>query len=95
MINWLNLFYVTYLGVIHGLAHYAVNNCEVEILLCASFIISTPGIRNYKWEYRWMDYPHRARDVSHRCDQSVLTLIRCYFSTEYKQAHRIAAYGEV
>ncbi|GJT03613.1 ATP-dependent DNA helicase PIF1-like protein [Tanacetum coccineum] len=54
----------------------------------------TPGIRNYEWEYRWMDYPLRARDVSHRCDQSVSTLIRCYFSTEYRQAHRIAAYGE-
>ncbi|GKC02957.1 hypothetical protein Tco_0994567 [Tanacetum coccineum] len=45
---------------------------------------STPGIRNYEWEYRWMDYPLRARDVSHRCDQSVSTLIRCYFSTEYR-----------
>lgn len=47
------------------------------------------GFRNFEWDYRWMDYPPRARDSKHPFDLSVATykghsvlrtLIRCYFS---------------
>ncbi|KAI3819293.1 hypothetical protein L1987_13120 [Smallanthus sonchifolius] len=57
----------------------------------------TPGFRNYEWDYRWMDYPLRARDLKHPSDQSVATykghsvlrtLIRCYFSPEYSTGQR-------
>uniref|UniRef100_A0A1J3JGP5 LEC14B homolog n=1 Tax=Noccaea caerulescens TaxID=107243 RepID=A0A1J3JGP5_NOCCA len=46
-------------------------------------------LRNYEWDYRWMDYPPESRDLKHPFDQSVSTykghsvlrtLIRCYFS---------------
>nr|XP_043637322.1 LEC14B protein [Erigeron canadensis] len=59
--------------------------------------IHTPGFRNYEWDYRWMDYPLRARDVKHPNDQSVSTykghsvlrtLIRCYFSPEYSTGQK-------
>nr|GEZ70975.1 hypothetical protein [Tanacetum cinerariifolium] len=33
--------------------------------------------RNYEWDYGWMDYPLRARDVKHPCDQHI-KVIRCY-----------------
>ncbi|KAK8718059.1 hypothetical protein V6N13_045305 [Hibiscus sabdariffa] len=55
------------------------------------------GLRNYEWDYRWMDYPPEARDLKHPCDQSVATykghsvlrtLIRCYFSPEYSTGQR-------
>ncbi|KAD6120163.1 hypothetical protein E3N88_11434 [Mikania micrantha] len=57
----------------------------------------TPGFRNYEWDYRWMDYPHRARDLKHPSDQSVATykghsvlrtLIRCYFSPEHSTGQK-------
>ncbi|KVH94465.1 WD40 repeat-containing protein [Cynara cardunculus var. scolymus] len=63
-----------------------------DIRKMSSNATRTPGFRNYEWDYRWMDYPLRARDVKHPCDQSVATykghsvlrtLIRCYFSPEY------------
>ncbi|MFQ6635922.1 hypothetical protein Gotur_013053 [Gossypium turneri] len=51
------------------------------------------GYRNFEWDYRWMDYPPQARDLKHPGDGSVATykghsvlrtLIRCYFSPEYR-----------
>ncbi|XP_039036767.1 LEC14B protein-like isoform X2 [Hibiscus syriacus] len=53
--------------------------------------------RNHEWDYRWMDYPPKARDLKHPCDQSVATykghsvlrtLIRCYFSPKYSTGQR-------
>ncbi|KAF9623305.1 hypothetical protein IFM89_000794 [Coptis chinensis] len=29
--------------------------------------------RNYEWDYRWMEYPPRARNMKHPCDQSLST----------------------
>ncbi|XP_026438120.1 LEC14B homolog [Papaver somniferum] len=46
-------------------------------------------LKNYEWDYRWMEYPARARKSRHPYDQSLSTykghsvlrtLIRCYFS---------------
>ncbi|CAN1271403.1 LEC14B protein [Linum perenne] len=54
-------------------------------------------IRDYEWDYRWMDYPAPARDLKHPCDQSVATykghsvlrtLIRCYFSPAYSTGQK-------
>ncbi|KAL0287463.1 UNVERIFIED_CONTAM: LEC14B protein [Sesamum calycinum] len=51
------------------------------------------GYRNYEWDYRWMDHPLQARELRHPYDQSIATykghsvlrtLIRCYFSPEYR-----------
>ena len=59
------------------------------ILLYCSY----SGLRNYEWDYRWMDYPYEARDLKHPSDQSIATykghsvlrtLIRCYFSPVYR-----------
>lgn len=59
------------------------------VWLCFSY----RGCSNYEWDYRWMEYPERARDFKHPYDQSVATykghsvlrtLIRCYFSPEYR-----------
>ncbi|XP_048336142.1 LEC14B protein isoform X2 [Ziziphus jujuba] len=58
---------------------------------------STPGYRNYEWDYRWMDYPPQSKDLKHPCDRSVATyrghsvlrtLIRCYFSPEYSTGQK-------
>ncbi|CAN0890215.1 LEC14B protein [Linum grandiflorum] len=58
---------------------------------------SSLGIRNYEWDYRWMDYPPPARDLKHPCDLSVATykghsvlrtLIRCYFSPTYSTGQK-------
>ncbi|XP_044493891.1 LEC14B protein [Mangifera indica] len=55
------------------------------------------GLRNYEWDYRWMDYPPPARDLKHPSDQSVATykghsilrtLIRCYFSPAYSTGQK-------
>ncbi|KAI3678975.1 hypothetical protein L6452_38279 [Arctium lappa] len=68
-----------------------------DIRKMSSNATRTPGFRNYEWDYRWMDYPLRARDVKHPCDQSVATykghsvlrtLIRCYFSPEYSTGQK-------
>lgn len=62
-----------------------------DIRRMTSNATSNSGFRNYEWDYRWMDYPLRARELKHPCDQSVATykghsvlrtLIRCYFSPE-------------
>lgn len=54
---------------------------------------SKPVLRKYEWDYRWMDYPHPAKNFKHPSDQSVATyrghsvlrtLIRCYFSPAYR-----------
>ncbi|KAF9605273.1 hypothetical protein IFM89_015889 [Coptis chinensis] len=53
--------------------------------------------RNYEWDYRWMEYPPRARNMKHPCDQSLSTyrghsvlrtLIRCYFSPAYSTGQK-------
>ncbi|XP_076912980.1 LEC14B protein-like [Bidens hawaiensis] len=68
-----------------------------DIRKMSSNVTRTPAFRNYEWDYRWMDYPLRARDVKHPCDQSVATykghsvlrtLIRCYFSPEYSTGQK-------
>ncbi|XP_043812923.1 LEC14B protein isoform X2 [Manihot esculenta] len=55
------------------------------------------GLRNYEWDYRWMDYPPQARGLKHPGDQSVVTyrghsvlrtLIRCYFSPLYSTGQK-------
>ncbi|KAL3517518.1 hypothetical protein ACH5RR_020107 [Cinchona calisaya] len=55
------------------------------------------GCRNFDWDYRWMDYPTKARELKHPGDQSVATyrghsvlrtLIRCYFSPEYSTGQK-------
>lgn len=47
--------------------------------------------RSYDWDYRWMDYPPKLREMRHPNDQSLATyrghsvlrtLIRCHFSPE-------------
>ncbi|KAH0933581.1 hypothetical protein HID58_010698, partial [Brassica napus] len=54
-------------------------------------------IRNYEWDYRWMEYPPEARDLKHPFDQSVATykghsvlrtLIRCYFSPSHSTGQK-------
>lgn len=54
-------------------------------------------LQNFEWDYRWMDYPSRARDRKHPCDQSLATyrghsvlrtLIRCYFSPAYSTGQK-------
>ncbi|KAI8566135.1 hypothetical protein RHMOL_Rhmol02G0016000 [Rhododendron molle] len=55
-----------------------------------------PRLRN-DWDYRWMDYPPRARNRKHPNDQSLATykghsvlrtLIRCYFSPAYSTGQK-------
>lgn len=54
-------------------------------------------LRDYDWDYRWMEYPSYARRLKHPHDQSLATykghsvlrtLIRCYFSPEYSTAQK-------
>ncbi|KAK1437258.1 hypothetical protein QVD17_03047 [Tagetes erecta] len=68
-----------------------------DIRKMSSNAARTPRFRNFEWDYRWMDYPVRARDLKHPSDQSVATykghsvlrtLIRCYFSPEYSTGQR-------
>lgn len=49
--------------------------------------------RTFDWDYRWMEYPERAKLVRHPSDQSLATyrghsvlrtLIRCYFSPAHR-----------
>lgn len=56
-------------------------------------VSSQEDFRNYEWDYRWMDYPPQEKGVKHPRDLSVATyrghsvlrtLIRCYFSPEYR-----------
>ncbi|KAI4365671.1 hypothetical protein MLD38_021636 [Melastoma candidum] len=56
-----------------------------------------PVFKNYEWDYRWMDYPPRARELKHPRDQSVATykghsvlrtLIRCYFSPAHSTGQK-------
>ncbi|KAH1261563.1 LEC14B protein [Glycine max] len=58
---------------------------------------TNPGYRSYEWDYRWMDYPPQAKDLTHPCDQSVATyrghsvlrtLIRCYFSPAFSTGQK-------
>ncbi|KAJ9187703.1 hypothetical protein P3X46_003128 [Hevea brasiliensis] len=55
------------------------------------------ALRNYEWDYRWMDYPPQAKDLKHPGDQSVATykghsvlrtLIRCYFSPTHSTGQK-------
>lgn len=54
-------------------------------------------LRDYDWDYRWMEYPSYARRLKHPHDRSLATykghsvlctLIRCYFSPEYSTAQK-------
>ncbi|KAH7858031.1 hypothetical protein Vadar_019251 [Vaccinium darrowii] len=56
-----------------------------------------PRLRNFEWDYRWMDYPVRARNRKHPNDLSLATyeghavlrtLIRCYFSPAYSTGQK-------
>ncbi|KAF9599230.1 hypothetical protein IFM89_036356 [Coptis chinensis] len=38
--------------------------------------------RNYEWDYRWMEYPPRARNMKHPCDQSLSTYRGHSFSAD-------------
>ncbi|XP_047317092.1 LEC14B homolog isoform X2 [Impatiens glandulifera] len=53
--------------------------------------------REFEWDYRWMEYPSRARNLKHPNDLSVSTykghlvlrtLIRCYFSPVYSTGQK-------
>ncbi|KAG4402234.1 hypothetical protein GLYMA_02G151002v4 [Glycine max] len=66
-----------------------------DIRKMSSNVTGNPGYRSYEWDYRWMDYPPQAKDLTHPCDQSVATyrghsvlrtLIRCYFSPAFRGA---------
>ncbi|KDP21531.1 hypothetical protein JCGZ_22002 [Jatropha curcas] len=68
-----------------------------DIRKMASNATCNLGLRNYEWDYRWMDYPPQARDLKHPGDQSVATyrghsvlrtLIRCYFSPAYSTGQK-------
>ncbi|KAJ4837039.1 L14B protein [Turnera subulata] len=68
-----------------------------DIRKMASSAAGSSGLRNYEWDYRWMEYPPEARDIKHSCDLSVATytghsvlrtLIRCYFSPSYSTGQR-------
>lgn len=63
------------------------------LILFFSFYSNSVQLKVYEWDYRWDDYPSRARDRKHPCDQSLATyrghsvlqtLIRCYFSPAYR-----------
>jgi len=56
-----------------------------------------PRLREGNWDYRWMEYPTRARTLKHPHDQSLATyrghsvlrtLIRCYFSPVYSTGQK-------
>uniref|UniRef100_A0A1D1YB10 LEC14B homolog n=1 Tax=Anthurium amnicola TaxID=1678845 RepID=A0A1D1YB10_9ARAE len=53
--------------------------------------------KTFDWDYRWMDYPAKAKLLRHPSDQSLATyrghsvlrtLIRCYFSPAYSTGQR-------
>lgn len=69
---------------------------QTHVLSCFSNMM----FRHYEWDYRWMDYPPQTRDLKHPFDHSVATykghsvlrtLIRCYFSPEYRLVLKHAA----
>ncbi|KAF5738664.1 LEC14B [Tripterygium wilfordii] len=56
-----------------------------------------PRLRDFEWDYRWMEYPSHARNMKHPFDQSVATyrghsvlrtLIRCHFSPQYSTGQK-------
>ncbi|KAL3033600.1 hypothetical protein AAZX31_02G144600 [Glycine max] len=68
-----------------------------DIRKMSSNVTGNPGYRSYEWDYRWMDYPPQAKDLTHPCDQSVATyrghsvlrtLIRCYFSPAFSTGQK-------
>lgn len=63
------------------------------LIMFFTFYSYSVQFRSYEWDYRWGDYPSRARKLKHPCDQSLATyrghsvlrtLIRCYFSPAYR-----------
>ncbi|XP_078440984.1 transducin family protein / WD-40 repeat family protein [Wolffia australiana] len=58
--------------------------------------------RTFDWDYRWMDYPEKAKKLRHPSDQSLATyrghsvlktLIRCYFSPTHTTGQRFIYTG--
>ncbi|KAJ6329210.1 hypothetical protein OIU77_010812 [Salix suchowensis] len=87
----------------HGDGRYFISNGKDQtiklwdIRKMAPNATSYSGLRNYEWDYRWMDYPYEARDLKHPSDQSIATykghsvlrtLIRCYFSPVYSTGQK-------
>lgn len=92
------LFYIMDEVGIFMIVHFVDVKRWVLEFCTNSFRFSYQGIRNYEWDYRWMDYPPQARDLKHPYDQSISTykghsvlrtLIRCYFSPEYRSVYTI------
>ncbi|KAG5231819.1 transducin family protein [Salix suchowensis] len=63
----------------HGDGRYFISNGKDQtiklwdIRKMAPNATSYSGLRNYEWDYRWMDYPYEARDLKHPSDQSIAT----------------------
>lgn len=94
VISWENLQEVTgdnhFMVVIKCSLYYVKIQNNESLFLCPS---SNSRLRDYDWDYRWMEYPSYARRLKHPHDQSLATykghsvlrtLIRCYFSPEYR-----------
>ncbi|XP_022760457.1 LEC14B homolog isoform X3 [Durio zibethinus] len=87
----------------HGDGRYFISNGKDQttklwdIRKMSSNATCTPRLRFSDWDYRWMDYPTRARALKHLHDQSLATykghsvlrtLIRCYFSPAYSTGQK-------
>ncbi|KAL6970338.1 L14B [Sarracenia purpurea var. burkii] len=68
-----------------------------DIRKMSSNVTCSPSLRDYEWDYRWMEYPDRAKNRKHPNDQSLATykghsvlrtLIRCYFSPAYSTGQK-------
>lgn len=68
-----------------------------DIRKMSSDATCAPRLRNFDWDYRWMEYPMNLRHKKHPNDQSVSTfrghsvlrtLIRCYFSPAYSTGQK-------
>ncbi|KAL3505809.1 hypothetical protein ACH5RR_031191 [Cinchona calisaya] len=68
-----------------------------DIRKMSSNVNYKPKPRLYDWDYRWMEYPQRARNLKHPDDLSLTTykghtvlrtLIRCYFSPAHSTGQK-------
>ncbi|XP_010667648.2 LEC14B homolog isoform X1 [Beta vulgaris subsp. vulgaris] len=69
---------------------------DIRMMSSNSECVSRPRT-NFNWDYRWMDYPAKLREMKHPNDQSLATyrghsvlrtLIRCHFSPEYSTGQK-------